>query len=78
VPRERSSNASARAAAAIGGSSRDRLRDARAAEGKEVRTIDGKPYVLEQPLRADFAFVKAWRGESRGQLVNRGRAHFNP
>src|SRR5260221_8513380 len=31
------------------------------AEGKEVRTIDGKPYVLEQPLRADFAFVKAWR-----------------
>src|SRR6266849_6759193 len=32
------------------------------AEGKEVRTIDGKPYVLEKPLRADFALVKAWKG----------------
>src|SRR5213594_1349472 len=33
------------------------------AEGKETRTIDGKPYVLERPLRADFAFVKAWKGD---------------
>src|SRR5919109_3301837 len=31
------------------------------AEGKETRVIDGKPYVLEAPLRADFAFVKAWK-----------------
>src|SRR5881628_1041298 len=30
------------------------------AEGKETRVIDGKPYVLEPPLRADYAFVKAW------------------
>src|ERR671922_2762901 len=33
------------------------------AEGKETRVIDGKPYVLELPLRADFAFVKAWKGD---------------
>jgi len=33
------------------------------AEGKETRTINGKPYVLEQPLRADFAFVKASIGD---------------
>src|SRR5437868_951785 len=39
------------------------------AEGKETRTIDGKPYVLERPLRADFAFVKAWKGDSLGNLV---------
>ena len=33
------------------------------AEGKETRTIDGKPYVLETPLHADFAFVHAWKGD---------------
>src|SRR5262245_65919906 len=33
------------------------------AEGKETRVIDGKPYVLEQPLHADFAFVRAWKGD---------------
>src|SRR5436190_2196780 len=33
------------------------------AEGKETRIINGKGYVLEQPLRADFAFVKAWKGD---------------
>src|SRR5215813_251805 len=33
------------------------------AEGKETRVIDGKPYVLEAPLRADFAFVKGWKGD---------------
>src|SRR5882672_11621464 len=32
------------------------------AEGKETRVLDGKGYVLEGPLRADFAFVKAWKG----------------
>src|SRR5882757_5385422 len=40
-------------------------------EGKETRVIDGKPYVLEAPLKADFAFVKAWRGDRAGNLVYR-------
>src|SRR5438445_529439 len=49
------------------------------AEGKETLTIDGKPYVLERPLRADFAFVKAWKGDSLGNLVYRRTArNFNP
>jgi 3-oxoacid CoA-transferase subunit A len=49
------------------------------AEGKETRTIGGKPYVLEQPLRADFAFVKASVGDSDGNLVYRRTArNFNP
>ena len=49
------------------------------AEGKESRMIDGKPYVLEQPLRADFAFVKAWTGDRLGNLVYRRTArNFNP
>src|SRR5262249_49311704 len=41
------------------------------AEGKETRTIDGKPYVLERPLHADFAFVKAWKGDRAGNLIYR-------
>src|SRR5207237_7891072 len=49
------------------------------AEGKETRTIDGKPYVLERPLHADFAFVKAWKGDRHGNLVYRRTArNFNP
>jgi 3-oxoacid CoA-transferase A subunit len=49
------------------------------AEGKETRTIDGKHYVFEQPLRADFAFVKAWKGDRVGNLVYRKTArNFNP
>ena len=49
------------------------------AEGKETRIIDGKPYVLEAPLRADFAFVKAWKGDRVGNLVYRRTArNFNP
>jgi 3-oxoacid CoA-transferase subunit A len=49
------------------------------AEGKETRIIDGKPYVLESPLRADFAFVKAWKGDRAGNLVYRRTArNFNP
>jgi 3-oxoacid CoA-transferase subunit A len=49
------------------------------AEGKETRIIDGRPYVLEQPLRADFAFVKAWTGDTVGNLVYRRTArNFNP
>jgi 3-oxoacid CoA-transferase subunit A len=50
-----------------------------AAEGKETRVIDGRPYVLEQPLKADFAFVKAWKGDRLGNLVYRRTArNFNP
>ncbi len=49
------------------------------AEGKETRTIAGKPYVLEPPLHADFAFVKAWRGDRVGNLLYRRTArNFNP
>src|SRR5206468_3240412 len=49
------------------------------AEGKETRVIDGKPYVLEQPLHADFAFVHAWKGDRVGNLVYRRTArNFNP
>ena len=49
------------------------------AEGKETRVIDGKPYVLETPLKADFAFVKAWKGDRVGNLVYRRTArNFNP
>ena len=48
-------------------------------ESKETRLIDGKPYVLEAPLKADFAFVKAWRGDRSGNLVYRKTArNFNP
>jgi 3-oxoacid CoA-transferase A subunit len=49
------------------------------AEGKETRTIGGRPYVLESPLTADFAFVKAWRGDRVGNLLYRRTArNFNP
>jgi len=48
-------------------------------EGKETRDIDGRFYVLESPLLADFAFVKAYRGDSAGNLVYRKTArNFNP
>ncbi len=39
------------------------------AEGKEVREIDGRMYVFEKPLHADFAIVKAWKGDVHGNLV---------
>jgi 3-oxoacid CoA-transferase subunit A len=49
------------------------------AEGKETRVIEGKGYVLEPPLRADFAFVKAWKGDRLGNLIYRRTArNFNP
>jgi 3-oxoacid CoA-transferase subunit A len=49
------------------------------AEGKETRIIGGKPYVLEPPLGADFAFVKAYKGDRAGNLVYRRTArNFNP
>src|SRR5579872_366821 len=48
-------------------------------EGKETRVIDGRPFVLEQPLHADFALVKAWKGDAFGNLVYRRTArNFNP
>jgi 3-oxoacid CoA-transferase A subunit len=49
------------------------------AEGKETRTLDGRTVLLERPLRADFAFVKAWKGDRVGNLVYRKTArNFNP
>ncbi|MCM2321672.1 MAG: CoA transferase subunit A [Oligoflexia bacterium] len=49
------------------------------ADGKEVREIDGRKYVLERSLTADFAIVKAWRGDAMGNLVFRKTArNFNP
>ncbi len=48
-------------------------------EGKEVREYEGKLYLLEQWLRADFAIVKAWKGDTSGNLIYRGTArNFNP
>jgi 3-oxoacid CoA-transferase subunit A len=49
------------------------------AEGKEVREFDGRRYVLERALTADFAFVKAWTGDTAGNLVyRRTTRNFNP
>jgi len=49
------------------------------AEGKETREFDGRPYVMERGLQADFAFVKAWKGDRMGNLVYRKTArNFNP
>jgi 3-oxoacid CoA-transferase subunit A len=47
--------------------------------GKEVRYFDGKPHILESALHADFALVKAWKGDRYGNLVFKGTArNFNP
>ena len=49
------------------------------ADGKETREFDGRNYVMERWLRADFALVKAWRGDTMGNLVYRKTArNFNP
>jgi len=49
------------------------------AEGKEVREYEGKLYLLEKWLRADFSIVKAWKGDTSGNLIYRGTArNFNP
>ncbi|MBT4738194.1 MAG: CoA transferase subunit A, partial [Flavobacteriales bacterium] len=49
------------------------------AEGKEVREYNGKSHILESALTADFAFVKAWRGDAAGNLIFKGTArNFNP
>lgn len=49
------------------------------AEGKEVRDYNGKPHILESALTADFAIVKAWKGDKYGNLIYKGTArNFNP
>ena len=49
------------------------------AENKEAREFDGRTYVMERGLRADFAFIKAWKGDKWGNLVYRKTAlNFNP
>lgn len=48
-------------------------------EGKEEREFNGKSYILELSLTADFAFVKAWKGDAAGNLIYKGTArNFNP
>jgi len=49
------------------------------AEGKDVREFAGRPHLLERALKADFAFVKAWKGDRWGNLIYRKTArNFNP
>jgi len=49
------------------------------AEGKETREFDGKLYLMERWLRADFTIVKAWKGDTAGNLIYKGTArNFNP
>jgi 3-oxoacid CoA-transferase subunit A len=49
------------------------------AEGKETREFDGRPYVMEKALTADFALIKAWKGDKWGNLMYRKTArNFNP
>ncbi len=49
------------------------------ADGKDIRWYDGRPYVLERALYADFALVKAWKGDKAGNLVYKATArNFNP
>ncbi len=49
------------------------------AEGKEVREFHGKPHIMEMAFEADFAIVKAWKGDTLGNLIYKGTArNFNP
>ena len=49
------------------------------AKNKEVREFNGRPHILESALKADFAFVKAWKGDTAGNLIYKGTArNFNP
>lgn len=49
------------------------------AEGKDVKYFDGRPYIMETALHADFAIVKAWKGDTHGNLIFKGTArNFNP
>lgn len=48
-------------------------------QNKEVREFNGKKHILERALTADFAFVKAWKGDTAGNLIYKGTArNFNP
>src|SRR6476620_1879343 len=48
-------------------------------EGKEIREFDGRPYVMERGLKADFALIKAWKADRWGNLIFRKTArNFNP
>ena len=48
-------------------------------QNKEVRDFNGKKHILERALTADFAFVKAWKGDTAGNLIYKGTArNFNP
>lgn len=49
------------------------------ADGKEIRNFDGKDYLLEMAFKADFALVKAWKGDTQGNLIYKETArNFNP
>ena len=49
------------------------------AEGKETKEFSGKPYILEKALKGDFALIKAWKGDSFGNLIYKKTAqNFNP
>ncbi len=49
------------------------------AEGKETREFDGKEYLMEHAFKSDYAIVKAWKGDTAGNLIYRGTArNFNP
>jgi len=49
------------------------------AEGKEIKDFNGKPHILETALTADFAIVKAWKGDTEGNLIFKATArNFNP
>ena len=49
------------------------------AKGKEIRVFNGKNYILETALNADFSFVKAWKGDESGNLIYKHTArNFNP
>lgn len=49
------------------------------AENKEVKLFDGKPHILEHAFKADFAIVKAWKGDTAGNLIFKSTAkNFNP
>lgn len=49
------------------------------AEGKEMRVFNGKPHILETALTAEFALVKAWKGDTEGNLIYKATArNFNP
>ena len=55
------------------------FRGAEDVEGKESREFNGKMHILEHAFKADFTFVKAWKGDEAGNLIFKGTArNFNP